>query len=67
MTEELKPTELLPCPFCGGKAIYEEIFLDRHYIFSKHVIDCEQCGVTTDDFGAKAEVVAAWNRRKEDA
>jgi Lar family restriction alleviation protein len=68
MTEQAKgPTtekELLPCPFCGGKA--------SHYSYDAYSVDssydcvgCEKCGVRIPYFNDSemAQAIEAWNRR----
>ena len=61
-------TELKPCPFCGGEAIFckdLDPFIDQEYAFVK----CSVCGVSTPSFamsGASVKDVAKhWNRRPE--
>ena len=49
MTEKLKP-----CPFCGGKAIFEE---NTGTFF----IHCESCCAFTPDFNTKEQAIKAWN------
>lgn len=56
MTEHLKP-----CPFCNGKAEFENNN-GEWFVF------CEKCGSMTVPFETKPEAVAAWNTRPiEDA
>ena len=50
-------SELLKCPFCGGKDI--TYFFD---ITSGFV--CEDCGVALDGFKTYEEAIKAWNTRK---
>ena len=58
---------LLPCPFCGGRAVLHE---SRDWI-GAYSLYCAQCGATVgeDDsppfeYGTTAEqAVATWNRR----
>lgn len=52
MTEELKP-----CPFCGGKAEFEN---DNGEWF----VFCEKCGSMTVLFETKPEAKEAWNTRQ---
>lgn len=52
-------SELLPCPFCGGKAKV----MQSH---NPYVI-CENCHVSTPMFSWKQDAVAAWNRRAEES
>lgn len=51
MTEELKP-----CPFCGGKAEFEN---DNGEWF----VFCEKCGSMTVPFETKPEAKETWNNR----
>ena len=60
-------TALKPCPFCGGKAKWR-------YIKPQGYVFCVKCGTSTgiysdtyEEADCKAEAVAAWNRRAEDA
>ena len=53
MTEHLKP-----CPFCAGKAEFEN---DNGEWF----VFCEKCGSMTVPFETKPEAKDAWNRRNE--
>lgn len=59
-------TELLPCPFCGGKArvmLEEEDRPDDSF----HNVYCTTCGAQFW-VKSKTEAIAAWNRRaKPDA
>lgn len=49
-------TELKPCPFCGGKAVYKKLQLGGS------VIECIYCNIFVGEvFGD--DVVKAWNRR----
>ena len=63
--------ELLPCPFCGSRTLYEGYHkLDG---FDVPVMFCNGCKVlvtfegyedyVTDDTDGMAELRAAWNRR----
>lgn len=58
--------EVLPCPFCGGKARFE-------YKKPLGLVVCRECGacgrVHSDSYeeaDCKAEAVEAWNRRVTD-
>lgn len=47
---------LLPCPFCGGKA---QVFDDRRHPYDTDGhIGCTKCGARINDFN-----VEAWNKR----
>lgn len=56
--------ELLPCPFCGGKAFINtydyEGFGKTYYVF------CTNCQVETFERNTEVEAVEAWNRRAGD-
>ena len=61
-----KQINLLPCPFCGGEAMY-----GIH--FGSSYIQCTGCGVITKCYGEKQfrelnDIAAAeaWNRRHSD-
>lgn len=45
--------ELLPCPFCGSKRL----------AYSKHFINCVECGVLITGKGSQEEHIAVWNTR----
>lgn len=51
-------SELLPCPFCGGEAIYEVVG-ELHTGW----VTCRQCSGCVDEVMPKAEAIASWNRR----
>lgn len=61
----MKETELLPCPFCGGKAFVsaklpyfgEELTL---------AVVCEECNAASKHKRTKEEAIDAWNRRAND-
>ncbi|MGI6155714.1 MAG: Lar family restriction alleviation protein [Enterococcus lemanii] len=57
--------KLLPCPFCGGKALIKrtpDYGSERPRLF----VTCCVCGVETPRIGRnKKEVLAAWNRRAQ--
>lgn len=50
--------ELLPCPFCGGKASA----IDSKFSLATFV-RCDNCHSTTGNFKTKEMAIAAWNRR----
>jgi hypothetical protein len=55
-------SELLSCPFCGGKAKIREI--DR--VFWDRCIECTVCYCKTGEYNNvdhTAQMIAAWNRR----
>jgi Lar family restriction alleviation protein len=53
-------TDLKPCPFCGGVAVFREA--DEHY----RMVGCKKC-----DYGMASQggfdIVHRWNRRAHDA
>ena len=51
--------ELLPCPFCGGKA--EAKKPDMSYEFT--LIKCQECDAQTDEGVDFDDAAEAWNRR----
>lgn len=51
--------KLAACPFCGGKA--EIVQSHNPYVI------CSVCHASTPMFSWKADAVAAWNRRAENA
>ena len=67
----IDPNELLPCPFCGGKA--EICHFGNEYTKSrKVVIKCTKCRITRIDAALKhgfdwldKVAIAAWNQRTE--
>ena len=52
-------TELKPCPFCGGKGKFTELYKN---IF---VVSCPNCGVGTAIFSHPEKAIEAWDRRAE--
>jgi Lar family restriction alleviation protein len=57
--------ELLPCPFCGGKAA--RMTLKDEANFGGDVIACTSCDACSRViFGEKEGLVDAWNRRAAD-
>lgn len=51
--------ELLPCPFCGGKAV-------GGFTFGRRSVSCTNCPSTIrsiDVCGLQAEVDESWNKR----
>lgn len=58
-------SELLPCPFCGGKAKLNAYRASRDS--EGCIVHCTQCNVRTkefeDAFIPDVDAVDAWNRR----
>ena len=53
--------ELLPCPFCGGKAelhSFSSLFANSLYV------RCERCWAKTMFYGEKEKIIREWNRRR---
>lgn len=64
--------ELLPCPFCGGKArIFELTWTDglgvpHDFKHPYYRIVCQGgCRTLKGDYNTEAEAIAAWNTRAE--
>lgn len=61
-------TELKPCPFCGGKARFNEFEASGKYMCAV-VCDTKGCRVnvcnTLHVWNTKEEAIEAWNRRTE--
>lgn len=61
---------LLPCPFCGGEAIINDVEPHTHYII-KHMpdylggtfIECVACTCGIGGEEPRESIIAAWNRR----
>lgn len=53
-------TELKPCPFCGGVAIFNSL-TSGETVFAV----CMKCGVRTLDYEQTEQVREAWNRRAD--
>lgn len=64
---KLPTSDLLPCPFCGGKADIVVGFRSSHA--SKGMIshiDCNDCGAQGEKFDqldCKDKAIKAWNKR----
>jgi len=48
--------DLLPCPFCGGKAT---TWIGRDYFY----VGCDECEAESATFMTKEKAIAAWNTR----
>lgn len=51
-------SQMLPCPFCGGKGK----IVDAGYVY----IRCEKCGVISNNYLGCADAVQHWNVRVTD-
>ena len=49
--------ELLPCPFCGGKAALEGFDAPEYWVW------CLECKASTDMHTCKQPAIDAWNKR----
>lgn len=62
--------ELLPCPFCGGKAFLEVIPPHQHHFVKLPpygggaFVECKGCACAMSA-KTSGEVIAAWNRRAQ--
>lgn len=54
-----KENELLPCPFCGGKAFLNKEWKETFGFFG----ECSECESSTYYSLSREEAVNAWNRR----
>lgn len=52
--------ELLPCPFCGGEAIFDK---QVAYITSSFRVKCSKCEIGTELHEYKQCAIDTWNRR----
>jgi C4-type Zn-finger protein len=52
---DINEDDLLPCPFCGGKAYFTD---SSHTIAGTNMIICSRCGCRM--YGGKIEM---WNQR----
>lgn len=59
--------DLKPCPFCGGRAERFTITDDDEVAnIGGDVITCQQCNASSQvQFGEKATLAEAWNRRAD--
>jgi Lar family restriction alleviation protein len=53
--------ELLPCPFCGGKAVNVSQYSPEVPAYWE--VKCHSCTARINHQPAKAEAIEAWNRR----
>ena len=49
--------ELLPCPFCGGKAALDGFDAPEYWVW------CLECKASTDTHTCKQPAIDAWNKR----
>ena len=55
-------SELLPCPFCGGRPS-GILVSDGDYNPIGFYFECEPCGFELAEMPTEAEAEATWNRR----
>lgn len=63
MTE---PTELLPCPFCGGPVKLEETVSCYNKMHGHHQwwgVVCRSCAIQQRPSASKDAAIDRWNRR----
>lgn len=59
------PSDLLPCPFCGGPA--ERVDIEDGENAGGSCICCTRCNASSNvEFGFKENYVSNWNRRAPD-
>ena len=56
MTAQTQPEAMLPCPFCGGKALLDE---DTGW----KAVECEKCGMHGGVALEAGDAITEWNRR----
>lgn len=63
-TESDANEAILPCPFCGGVAEYDNN-KTSHYGFDVPGVECRNdgCGYVRNFAGSKEEAIKMWNRR----
>lgn len=71
MSENSKEIELLPCPFCGGKADMDFELLGGDESggnpFLSYFVYCQEClcGTTGSDRATKDLAITRWNTRRQ--
>lgn len=70
------PSELKPCPFCGGAAVLIKERKDDGYVsYETHYVECVECYarskryITDGYYGATTtvkDVINAWNKRVDE-
>jgi Lar family restriction alleviation protein len=60
MTNETNVEELLPCPFCGGEAVY---FPQKYPDKTFHAVKCKTCFVVWEGHSSKVAAYQKWNTR----
>lgn len=58
MADNIAEKDLLPCPFCGGKAAYERMGTARQSC----IVSCESCACTLET-GEVWSCGQRWNQR----
>jgi Lar family restriction alleviation protein len=57
--------DLLPCPFCGGKARAVMIIMLNSASPKIHAIACRTCGAQTRRYKREHDAIYRWNTRKD--
>jgi len=53
--------QLLPCPFCGGKAhLFEDTLFQSPWVW----VECLACAAQTGQNATPQAAIEAWNRRQ---
>ena len=58
--------ELLPCPFCGERALCHPLTMDargRDLLHTYWLVRCTKCGARLEESTDRAMAVEAWNGR----
>ena len=59
----LMSDKLKPCPFCRGQGSL--VFEDVDYVGRVYAVQCNKCGVITENYDNPAIAIERWNRRTE--
>ena len=57
-------SELLPCPFCGGEAVFHDSLRPPETYPCR--VYCDNCWAEVGGYSTEAEAIAAWNARTDD-
>lgn len=64
----MKPEELKPCPFCGGKVTLVTHLLytkNDEFKFNEYYVECKKCLLKTNPFYVEEELTEYWNTRHQ--